>query len=480
MAARALLNIIFGFLLVATASCAPRLAPHMGGAYPSDDTIARIAGDAVGGDQPMLAPDLQPQPLLTPLPSETPATEPTDEPVVTNPSPTPSPSPSEITLVVPPQPEPGEVEPDSLPAAGFYDNSKSTAVFDMIRGAKQTLDIEIYQMYDADVRLELRNALARGVRIRVVQEPEPLNDECLLFTDVQASDAKRCADLKRLRGEVISRGGAYVPFNKAALCANASKYCFQHGKLMIADAKALLVSTGNFNTSNLCNLKRNPTRCNRDYSMVIRDTETVRFLSAIFEQDLAAKPYDLESMVVNDPQTKVVTVSPFSREPLVNLIKAAKKSIRVENQYLQERTLNVALMDAARRGVNVEITLASACAFGKPGPGEAKSLTKRYSEFEAAGIRLRMLPSRFKINGRPGYLHAKAFVVDDELGWVGSVNGSITATSNNREFGVVFRQASWVKALTAVLDFDHRSTDTQSWKQSLNCVKDGSPADGLE
>src|SRR4051812_39684299 len=67
----------------------------------------------------------------------------------------------------------GAGESDELPAAGFYNNAEGSPLFGMLAGAKRSIDIEIYQMSDADVRAALRSALSRQVTIRVVKDAEP-------------------------------------------------------------------------------------------------------------------------------------------------------------------------------------------------------------------------------------------------------------------------------------------------------------------
>lgn len=362
--------------------------------------------------------------------------------------------------------------PDRLPEAGFYNNSESTPLLDLVNASEKSIDIEIYQMTDADVRTALRRALARKVKIRVVKEPAPVNDSCDVFAPIAPDEKSPCLDQKKLRKEIIAQGGDYVPFNKDNLCADSRKPCFEHGKMVIADKKAVLISTGNFNSSNLCNLAQNPARCNRDFSMIARESEVVTFLSNLFEKDLKGDAYNVKAMLFSGRLRERITVSPYSLEPLTQLIDSATLSIRIVNQYLNEPNLNQALIRAAARGVKVEMTLASACSFAPPTLPEIKSLGTLFKSFDQAGFSVRMLPSQLKINGKPGYLHAKAIVIDDKTAWVGSVNGSSAALSNNREFGMIFSEQKWVAPLIKILDTDHASPDVETWQESLLCKKD--------
>ena len=197
----------------------------------------------------------------------------------------------------------------------------------------------------------------------------------------------------------------------------------------------------------------------------------MRTLSAVFEGDLTRKAYNLSS-ILSSPASRALTVSPYSLAPLVQFIQSARSSIRIENQYLHEDHVNQALIEAAKRHVKVEILVSSACAFQTPTPKEQDQVRQIYAAFDAAGIKSRMFTSALRIKGVSGYLHAKAIVVDDAKAWVGSVNGSVTALTNNREFGLFFADRVSVTGLSRRFDQDFSSAGTESWEESLHCLKD--------
>jgi len=360
---------------------------------------------------------------------------------------------------------------------GFHDNTADQPVVKALSLAAKSIDIEIYEMSDPDVRAALRAALARPepLRVRVIKDPDPLGEACRYFEPVSDRDGADCRDQKALVEQVrASRGGAFVPFNKAELCggrtkSGAPKRCFEHGKLLVVDGRHALLSTGNFNSSNLCNLRRGPRVCNRDFSYITSDTDVVRAVSAVFEGDLAGRRYDLEALLTPQVSRKL-TVSPYSLAPLVGFINGARRSIRIENQYLKEKEIDEALEARAAAGVKVQVMVSSLCSFGRP--KSSKPAEKLFGGFERAGIEPRLFTSAMQVGGRPGYLHAKAIVVDDERAWVGSVNGSDTATSANREFGVFFDQPADVARLDAILRADFDSPGAETWRESLQCAKD--------
>lgn len=356
-------------------------------------------------------------------------------------------------------------------ANGLYVNSEGSPILALIRSANSTIDIEIYTMGDPSVLAELHNALGRNVRLRIVKDGQPVGKECHVFEAVSDSDSEECANQKKFVDEVrASRDGVYVPFNKAELCGGGVTHCFQHGKMVLVDSRKALISTGNFDPSNLCDLDAGPAQCNRDYSVVTDDSDVVATLSDIFEHDAAGKSYDLASLIT-PAAAKKLTVSPLSEEPLVNFIKSARQSIRVENQYLKADGINQALETAAHNGINVTVVVASACAFGRPKPSEVGQITSTFTDFDNAGIKSKMFTARDLINGRKGYMHAKALIVDDSHAWVGSVNGSDMSLSNNREFGLFIDNPTWVAKLRQTVDHDYSADGSETWGDSLSCAE---------
>lgn len=358
---------------------------------------------------------------------------------------------------------------------GFHDNAQDKTVFRVLEMAHESIDIEIYEMADQDVRRLIRQSLhhqPRPIRVRIIKEPNPVGEKCHYFKDISEDDDDDCKDQKALVREVrASAGGKFVPFKKAELCGGYGR-CFEHGKLILIDGRHALLSTGNFNSTSLCNLSRDPGKCNRDFSYVISDPEEVGVLTEIFERDLSGAYYDLLPLLA---RSKRLTVSPYSLDPLVRFIKQAKRSVRIENQYLQDPEINAALIEVSARKKNpvkVYATVSSLCSFGPP-RALSKDAKNMFKAFEDARISLHFFTAQMHVGGKPGYLHAKAIVIDDTHAWLGSVNGSVTATSANREFGIFFHNPPDVKKLVEILDKDYKDERSdQSLEETLGCTND--------
>ncbi|MGZ6311266.1 MAG: phospholipase D-like domain-containing protein, partial [Bdellovibrionota bacterium] len=307
-------------------------------------------------------------------------------------------------------------------------------------------------------------ALRRGRRVRIIQEPTTPDGACAVANGT-GSDST-CVAARAFAAQVRTLGGTYLPFNKKLCGGGAASKCLEHGKMLIVDGTSVLLSTGNLDETNLCDVQAGARKCNRDYSFVSDDSDLVEPLQNIFDGDLVGVPYDLQSIIADIPR---LTVSPFSLQPLVDFIDHAQATLQIDNQYLKQDDLNRAILRAAIRGVKVEVTVASVCSFGPPSDRDAEIFEQTYSGFEAVGISVRAFNSDNQVAGMPGYMHAKVMVRDGNAAWVGSVNGSNMATLHNREFGVFLSDRQEILSLSEELLRDHHDPDSETWQDSLEC-----------
>ena len=357
----------------------------------------------------------------------------------------------------------------------LYDNaSMGSPLLGLIQHAKRTIDIEIYQMGDSQVLSAVKAAVDRGVRVRVVQEANTVGASCHVFDPISADDTDSCVTQKHLVHYIRNHGGTYVAFN-ADLCGTPGAHCFQHGKMILVDSSQVMMSTGNFNASTLCDKKDNPSTCNRDYSIVTQDPLVLFAIESVFSNDLIGKTYDVRFFLTGLLANRL-TVSPYSLNPLLTFIRSAKKSIQIENQYLKDPNFNGALIDAAKRGVKVFVMVASLCSFGKPEEpkdhAKIQSWTDVFTAFDRAGIHTQIFTEKMSLNGLPGYLHAKVILVDGVRGWIGSVNGSSTSLSENREFGLFTAEKQPIQLLSKLLYQDYVNPNAETWQESIVCKKD--------
>jgi phosphatidylserine/phosphatidylglycerophosphate/cardiolipin synthase-like enzyme len=356
-----------------------------------------------------------------------------------------------------------------------FENSAGSPLVSLLSSAKKSIDIEIYEMDDPQVLSAIQSAVnTRRVSVRIVKEGSPVGAACRVFASPTAKDDASCTTQKALVIAVQNGGGQYVEFNHANLCAIAGSHCYQHGKITIVDGIESIISTGNFNSTNLCNKAEHPSTCDRDYSVLSTDPAVASTLTQVFENDLKGDAYDVSSVLSQAP-TQKLTVSPLSLSPLIAFIHTAKTKIQVQNQYLEDDDLNNALMAAAQNGIEVEVMTASACSFGKPSASAKTKWSSIYSAFDTAGVKSRIFTRDIQINGVDGYLHAKAIVIDGTSAWVGSVNGSATSLNNNREYGIFLTDQTEVQKLQQFMDADFNNSGAETWQDSMSCKNDPAP-----
>ncbi|HTL13151.1 MAG TPA: phospholipase D-like domain-containing protein [Bdellovibrionota bacterium] len=355
----------------------------------------------------------------------------------------------------------------------FYESGTGHPILGMIQHASASIDLEIYSMNDPRVDTAIRAAVKRGVEVRIIQEPHPVGSTCSIFDpakhrkkDDPGTPDPEILDCQRghaLVEYVNAHGGQYVPFPKD-LCTISN--CLQHGKLAIFDGETAMISSGNLDKSSLCDLAEKPDNCDRDYNIVTQDPDVLDSLHTVFENDLASTPTDLGGL------DNRLTVSPESLEPITAFIASAKTSLQIETQYLEDPTMNQAIIDAAKRGVKVSLMVASACSFGKPSSSTMKKWNRIYLAFDAAGATSRAFDGAMQVGGIKGYLHAKAIIVDGKRAWVGSVNGSTQSLTRNREFGIFLNDPALVRSLNAFVAGDFDDSRAESWQDSLLCKND--------
>ena len=365
----------------------------------------------------------------------------------------------------------------------FFENASGSPIFKLLQTAKISIDIEIYEIKDVLVQNAVLDAIERGVSVRIIQESESVGSHCPVFQKIFAGDTVDCKSQKSFVQNIRAKGGFYIPFAYQQFCDDSKYRCLEHGKMVLVDSKYALISTGNFNASNLCdpkglpndktplNIDRELTTCNRDYSIVSSDPNVVSTLTAVFEADYNGNTYDL-SKILKTKASQKITVSPLSMAPILQFIRSAKKSLLIENQYLKNKEMNDELLAAAKRGVKVFIVVNSACAFGEPDAASIAQWNSTFKAFDQAGVKTRTFTKQIKINGYNGYLHSKAIVVDGTRAWVGSVNGSTQALNRNREYGIFLNDLAEVSKLTKFIVDDFNEPNTESWQESLLCKKD--------
>jgi putative cardiolipin synthase len=165
--------------------------------------------------------------------------------------------------------------------------------------------------------------------------------------------------------------------------------------------------------------------------------------------------------VIADPPEKVLgrRRGNWLMKELMPLIQACRRNLEIVSPYfIPGRTGAAILTKLVRRGVDVEVLTNSLAAT------DVAAVHGAYSNYRVAllksGVKLFELQpfgprSKISVFGSKGAsLHTKAFVVDDEAGFVGSFNFDPRSVSLNAEMGVLFEDRAFVAELRGLFQQD--------------------------
>ena len=146
-------------------------------------------------------------------------------------------------------------------------------------------------------------------------------------------------------------------------------------------------------------------------------------------------------------------------------IRWARRTIYMENQYVEVPEIVAALHDALTRGVAVILLLPAVPVLSSSAATQerlaflaARARLAAYDHFTPCGI------AGLDAAGRrqPVYVHAKLMLVDDEWATVGSCNLHHYSLFGNSELNAAFRDATSVRAMRVELFQEHLATDTSA------------------
>lgn len=270
-----------------------------------------------------------------------------------------------------------------------------------ISQATRTIDLSMYELSDRNFEEGLIAKARAGVIVRV------------LLNSAYESKAFNAPAAALLRAGSVQV--AWAPSGQIF-----------HAKYMVVDNRVVYLGTGNLQSYYYSST--------RDFWVELTKSLDVTAITTTFNVDFAhtyAAPTSAAGLVW----------SPGSTSALVTLISSATKSLLVENEEMNDTSIEQALMAAARRGVRVEVVMTYSSHY-------AAALT----QLKNAGVRVTTLGSS------QVYVHAKVICVDCTLtsgtAFIGSENFSISSLVYNRELGVITTSLVVVRAIESTVDAD--------------------------
>jgi phosphatidylserine/phosphatidylglycerophosphate/cardiolipin synthase-like enzyme len=276
--------------------------------------------------------------------------------------------------------------PLSLQATGGADGP----LVEAIDAARLSIDVAAYSISLNSVRYALINAHKRGVQVRVVMES----------TNMDRSDPQA----------LIEAGIPVVGDNMDGL---------MHNKFMVIDRSEVWTGSMNFTDEGTYDDNNNLMRI---HSTKIADDYSVEF-KEMFEDNkfgpnvVAQTPNptvtidDTRLDIYFSPDDKVINA-------LVNLLNGAQKSIYFLAFSFTSNELGTIVREKAKVGLDIGGVMDEDQVFTNQGT--------EYDPFKQAKLDVR-------IDGNPGLMHHKVFIVDEEIVAFGSYNFSRSAEERNDE-----------------------------------------------
>ena len=275
-----------------------------------------------------------------------------------------------------------------------------------LEGATCSIYLAVYLLTDPEIIQALRAAAARGVAVWVMLEEAPYG----------AEEGNRAA------AAALEEAGVHFRWSSPA-------FNYLHQKSIVVDEEVAFILTHN--------LTRSAFSRNREYGVVTRNATHLGEILRVFQADWQREGCDLS-------QSVLYWAPDNSRDRLLQLIDQAQSRMDLQQSAMQDEEIISHLAAAARRGVQVRYlstpSLPLADDVNEPGR----------EQLRRAEVKVRYLSDP--------YIHAKAFVVDGRLGFVGSQNMTANSLDFNRELGIAFTDAEAVRLLASQFTLDWRAS----------------------
>ena len=304
----------------------------------------------------------------------------------------------QATPTAPPPSPPLEPTPTPMPPSLFIEPEAGTQpVVAALRQAESSILMKMYLMTEREVIAALKDAVARGVSVRVMLEEDPYgfgNNEAV-FADLQAA-------------------GVQVKWDNPT-------FRLTHEKSIVVDERLALIMTLNQTHSAFTS--------NREYGIIDTNPDHVAEIVEFFNAD-----WERRAPTIGDPDLAWSPVN--AREKILALIDGAAESLDLEQLEMQDEEVEDRLIAAVQRGVRVRVVTSPGMEANEPG----------LERIAAGGVEVRYLTNPF--------IHAKVIIADGRRALVGSMNISTASLDFNRELGTIVDDEAVLEALGATFERD--------------------------
>jgi phosphatidylserine/phosphatidylglycerophosphate/cardiolipin synthase-like enzyme len=300
--------------------------------------------------------------------------------------------------------------------------------FEAFGAARRDIRIEICVLEDPLILQSLKQAIDRGVRVRVIVDKgkyETLPSE-------QANLA------------------AYLTGAGAELHLSNPIFPRSFPKIILIDGRYALMGSACLDTTTFAHY--------RDYAYVSDEPGIIKDLLRLFENDWLHSARPGQPFPTYNPTPAItqpsLLVSPVnSAYRLVSLIQRAHTTLDVTSELLGDPTLESELAAAAAKGVRVRLIAPETVNGATPDMQELQ--VSSLSALKAAGIHVHV--TRPPESPESPYMHARTAVADGKRAYLGSISLSPVSTSYNREVGLILGDEHFVRRLQGQFEVDFNS-----------------------
>lgn len=299
-------------------------------------------------------------------------------------------------------------------------------IYNFISSAKKTIDMTMYEFTDTAGEQLLAQAASAGVVVRVIL------DQNLEKTSNTAAF------------NYLSAHGVQVHW------ANPT-YAATHQKTITVDGATSAILTLNLTTQYYST--------SRDFAVIENDPNDVDAIEKTFAADF-------QNSAITPPDGDDLVWSPTnSQGAMLALIDSAQHSLSIENEEMGDTKFVTALVNAASRGVLVQIAMTN----------DNNKYASEFKQLVAAGAEVGTYAETASL-----YIHAKVILSDygspDAQVFIGSENFSSASLTKNRELGLIVSNPAIMAAIYGTFASDFTGGTPWSGSKGNFSIQPSSPS----
>ena len=332
-------------------------------------------------------------------------------------------------------------------------------VLAFIQSAKKTLDFNIYQLNDTTIQTALAQAVARGVRVRVMATWQTFPANSGIDDPTSSTFNKNVPVLASLKAQGVET--ALSPF----------MYTYSHEKTMIADGHTAkgraLIMDFNSQPSYFGPSGWPGEEGTRGFAIVNEIAENVKQIQKVFDADwkrVKPQSYNNPYLIWSPNGTGYKPMS-SGQERILELLDSAKNTLDLYALLIDYQTFQQHLEAACKRGVKVRVLTNASSQSNATNPFTYAQLL----EMSKAGIQFSFNP---QINGGSLFVHSKTIIRDAgyaaHMAFIGSENpGDYVSMNAERELGILIANDSIVEQVSTTFERDWQSASPLQFKDGI-------------